>query len=259
MELHTNLEKKLPLWFLRKVDQTSVVVYPNRPRCGKILVSTRGQRESWGTTRRPFVAFEPRCLWETSHCGLKQMRDGEAGAEGARGTPVGGAPQRYLRARPLREQTGGRAGDTMKVSWCRFTLFLPITCHARLQWGVSDVPRLQHVRNELALCARPGAPPSRHPCGGRGRKPHPHLGECPGQDVGLGTRPRLALRFWSVPGSAISPPGWPVQVAVFSCLGSSFLVISHLPLTLSEISPRVIQSCWIMVQNSFREITTHPV
>nr|KAF6405854.1 transient receptor potential cation channel subfamily A member 1 [Rousettus aegyptiacus] len=37
VELHTNLEKKLPLWFLRKVDQTSVVVYPNRPRCGKIL------------------------------------------------------------------------------------------------------------------------------------------------------------------------------------------------------------------------------
>lgn len=72
VELHTNLEKKLPLWFLRKVDQTSVVVYPNRPRCGKILVSTRRQRESWGTTRRPFVAFEPRCLWETSHCGLKQ-------------------------------------------------------------------------------------------------------------------------------------------------------------------------------------------
>lgn len=167
MELHTNLEKKLPLWFLRKVDQTSVVVYPNRPRCGKILVSTRGQRESWGTTRRPFVAFEPRCLWETSHCGLKQMRDGEAGAVGARGTPVGGAPQRYLRARPLREQTGGRAGDTMKVSFirCRFTLFLPITCHARLQWGVSDVPRLQHVRNELALCARPGAPPSDTPAG----------------------------------------------------------------------------------------------
>nr|AEL30802.1 transient receptor potential cation channel subfamily A member 1 [Carollia brevicauda] len=33
VELHTNLEKKLPLWFLRKVDQKSVIVYPNRPRC----------------------------------------------------------------------------------------------------------------------------------------------------------------------------------------------------------------------------------
>ncbi|XP_028389671.1 transient receptor potential cation channel subfamily A member 1 [Phyllostomus discolor] len=32
VELHTNLEKKLPLWFLRKVDQKSTIVYPNRPR-----------------------------------------------------------------------------------------------------------------------------------------------------------------------------------------------------------------------------------
>ncbi|KAM5314416.1 transient receptor potential cation channel subfamily A member 1 isoform 2-T2 [Glossophaga mutica] len=32
VELHTNLEKKLPLWFLRKVDQKSITVYPNRPR-----------------------------------------------------------------------------------------------------------------------------------------------------------------------------------------------------------------------------------
>ncbi|XP_023390373.1 transient receptor potential cation channel subfamily A member 1 [Pteropus vampyrus] len=34
VELHTNLEKKLPLWFLRQVDQSSIIVYPNRPRCG---------------------------------------------------------------------------------------------------------------------------------------------------------------------------------------------------------------------------------
>ncbi|XP_060058243.1 transient receptor potential cation channel subfamily A member 1 [Erinaceus europaeus] len=34
VELHTGLEKKLPLWFLRKVDQKSVIVYPNRPRYG---------------------------------------------------------------------------------------------------------------------------------------------------------------------------------------------------------------------------------
>ncbi|XP_028924250.1 transient receptor potential cation channel subfamily A member 1 [Ornithorhynchus anatinus] len=35
VELHTNLEKKLPFWFLKKVDQVSVTVHPNRPRyCG---------------------------------------------------------------------------------------------------------------------------------------------------------------------------------------------------------------------------------
>ncbi|KAM6216105.1 transient receptor potential cation channel subfamily A member 1 [Rhynchocyon petersi] len=32
VKLHTSLEKKLPLWFLRKVDQQSIIVYPNRPR-----------------------------------------------------------------------------------------------------------------------------------------------------------------------------------------------------------------------------------
>ncbi|XP_033616459.1 transient receptor potential cation channel subfamily A member 1 isoform X3 [Fukomys damarensis] len=37
VELHTSLEKKLPLWFLRKVDQKSIVVYPNRPRHGRML------------------------------------------------------------------------------------------------------------------------------------------------------------------------------------------------------------------------------
>ncbi|XP_004602631.2 transient receptor potential cation channel subfamily A member 1 [Sorex araneus] len=37
VELHTNLEKKLPLWFLNKVDQKSVIVYPNRPRYGRGL------------------------------------------------------------------------------------------------------------------------------------------------------------------------------------------------------------------------------
>ncbi|XP_006139856.1 transient receptor potential cation channel subfamily A member 1 [Tupaia chinensis] len=38
VELHTSLEKKLPLWFLRKVDQKSIVVYPNRPRHGGRLL-----------------------------------------------------------------------------------------------------------------------------------------------------------------------------------------------------------------------------
>uniref|UniRef100_A0A663MZB1 Transient receptor potential cation channel subfamily A member 1 n=1 Tax=Athene cunicularia TaxID=194338 RepID=A0A663MZB1_ATHCN len=35
VNLHTNLEKKLPFWFLSRVDQESITVYPNRPRyCG---------------------------------------------------------------------------------------------------------------------------------------------------------------------------------------------------------------------------------
>lgn len=34
VELHTSLEKKLPLCFLRKVDQKNMIVYPNRPRYG---------------------------------------------------------------------------------------------------------------------------------------------------------------------------------------------------------------------------------
>uniref|UniRef100_A0A670XMQ2 Transient receptor potential cation channel subfamily A member 1 n=1 Tax=Pseudonaja textilis TaxID=8673 RepID=A0A670XMQ2_PSETE len=39
VQLHTNLEKKLPYWFLRRVDQESIVVYPNRPRyCGFMSV-----------------------------------------------------------------------------------------------------------------------------------------------------------------------------------------------------------------------------
>ncbi|XP_032152220.1 transient receptor potential cation channel subfamily A member 1 [Sapajus apella] len=37
VELHTSLEKKLPLWFLHKVDQKSTIVYPNKPRSGGIL------------------------------------------------------------------------------------------------------------------------------------------------------------------------------------------------------------------------------
>ncbi|KAL2766810.1 transient receptor potential cation channel subfamily A member 1 [Daubentonia madagascariensis] len=38
VELHTSLEKKLPLWFLRKVDQKSTIVYPNKSRStGRLL------------------------------------------------------------------------------------------------------------------------------------------------------------------------------------------------------------------------------
>ncbi|KAM8966317.1 transient receptor potential cation channel subfamily A member 1 isoform 2-T2 [Pelodytes ibericus] len=32
VSLHTNLEKKLPYWFLKRVDQVNITVYPNRPR-----------------------------------------------------------------------------------------------------------------------------------------------------------------------------------------------------------------------------------
>ncbi|KAM9198587.1 transient receptor potential cation channel subfamily A member 1 [Dugong dugon] len=32
VKLHTSLEKKLPLYFLRKVDQQNIIVYPNRPK-----------------------------------------------------------------------------------------------------------------------------------------------------------------------------------------------------------------------------------
>ncbi|XP_066480502.1 transient receptor potential cation channel subfamily A member 1 [Tiliqua scincoides] len=39
VNLHTNLEKKLPYWFLTRVDQDSITVYPNRPRyCGFMTV-----------------------------------------------------------------------------------------------------------------------------------------------------------------------------------------------------------------------------
>ncbi|XP_009975855.1 PREDICTED: transient receptor potential cation channel subfamily A member 1-like [Tauraco erythrolophus] len=39
VNLHTNLEKKLPIWFLSRVDQESITVYPNRPRyCGFMSV-----------------------------------------------------------------------------------------------------------------------------------------------------------------------------------------------------------------------------
>lgn len=56
MELHTNLEKKLPLWFLRKVDQQFTVVYPNRPRHGRMLVSTPKEKHT------------KRCYMESIHC-----------------------------------------------------------------------------------------------------------------------------------------------------------------------------------------------
>ncbi|XP_063155461.1 transient receptor potential cation channel subfamily A member 1 [Candoia aspera] len=39
VNLHTNLEKKLPYWFLSRVDQESLILYPNKPRyCGFMSV-----------------------------------------------------------------------------------------------------------------------------------------------------------------------------------------------------------------------------
>ncbi|XP_053105352.1 transient receptor potential cation channel subfamily A member 1 [Hemicordylus capensis] len=39
VNLHTNLEKKIPYWFLTRVDQESITIYPNRPRyCGFMSV-----------------------------------------------------------------------------------------------------------------------------------------------------------------------------------------------------------------------------
>uniref|UniRef100_A0A8B9MQY0 Transient receptor potential cation channel subfamily A member 1 n=1 Tax=Accipiter nisus TaxID=211598 RepID=A0A8B9MQY0_9AVES len=44
VNLHTNLEKKLPFWFLSRVDQESITVYPNRPRyCGFMDSTTDAQ------------------------------------------------------------------------------------------------------------------------------------------------------------------------------------------------------------------------
>uniref|UniRef100_A0A8D2PXJ0 Transient receptor potential cation channel subfamily A member 1 n=1 Tax=Zosterops lateralis melanops TaxID=1220523 RepID=A0A8D2PXJ0_ZOSLA len=44
VNLHTNLEKKLPFWFLSRVDQESITVYPNRPRyCGFMDSTTYAQ------------------------------------------------------------------------------------------------------------------------------------------------------------------------------------------------------------------------
>ncbi|XP_075684342.1 transient receptor potential cation channel subfamily A member 1 isoform X2 [Rhinoderma darwinii] len=39
VNLHTNLEKKLPYWFLKRVDQVTSIVYPNRPRIWGSIVN----------------------------------------------------------------------------------------------------------------------------------------------------------------------------------------------------------------------------
>ncbi|XP_063779984.1 transient receptor potential cation channel subfamily A member 1 isoform X2 [Pseudophryne corroboree] len=40
VSLHTNLEKKLPYWFLKRVDQVSSIVYPNRPRIWGLAINS---------------------------------------------------------------------------------------------------------------------------------------------------------------------------------------------------------------------------
>uniref|UniRef100_A0AAY4ATI1 Ion transport domain-containing protein n=1 Tax=Denticeps clupeoides TaxID=299321 RepID=A0AAY4ATI1_9TELE len=37
IDLHTNLEEKLPYWFMKRVDKPSITIYPNR-KCGKVDV-----------------------------------------------------------------------------------------------------------------------------------------------------------------------------------------------------------------------------
>ncbi|KAM6976850.1 transient receptor potential cation channel subfamily A member 1-like [Aplochiton taeniatus] len=42
IELHTNLEEKLPYWFMKRVDQPSITVYPNR-QCTKTFLFWNGE------------------------------------------------------------------------------------------------------------------------------------------------------------------------------------------------------------------------
>lgn len=46
IELHTNLEERLPSWFVKKVDQISVKEFPNKCYKGKVTqTQTRTQDE----------------------------------------------------------------------------------------------------------------------------------------------------------------------------------------------------------------------
>ncbi|XP_044151009.1 transient receptor potential cation channel subfamily A member 1 isoform X1 [Bufo gargarizans] len=40
VNLHTNLEKKLPFWFLKRVDQVVSIVYPNQPRIWGVAIQS---------------------------------------------------------------------------------------------------------------------------------------------------------------------------------------------------------------------------
>ncbi|NXO12235.1 TRPA1 protein, partial [Oriolus oriolus] len=61
VNLHTNLEKKLPFWFLSRVDQETITVYPNRPRyCGFMSVFQYcfGCEDSTTYTQSPDTTLE---------------------------------------------------------------------------------------------------------------------------------------------------------------------------------------------------------
>ncbi|XP_067888757.1 transient receptor potential cation channel subfamily A member 1b [Heterodontus francisci] len=65
ISLHTNLEKKLPYWFLNKVDQEKTTVYPNKPRggiIGTVLQSFSGSQMSDTATEKKRDAIDHRKL-----------------------------------------------------------------------------------------------------------------------------------------------------------------------------------------------------
>lgn len=41
IELHTNLEERLPYWFMKRVDQISVKEFPNRCFRGKVQAKSK--------------------------------------------------------------------------------------------------------------------------------------------------------------------------------------------------------------------------
>ncbi|XP_066577107.1 transient receptor potential cation channel subfamily A member 1b [Amia ocellicauda] len=63
IDLHTSLEEKLPYWFMRRVDQETVTVYPNKVCVGKLhfLLGTGGQgkaRSRLGSSSCPITPLE---------------------------------------------------------------------------------------------------------------------------------------------------------------------------------------------------------
>ncbi|XP_077208275.1 transient receptor potential cation channel subfamily A member 1 isoform X1 [Paroedura picta] len=86
VNLHTNLEKKLPYWFLSRVDQETITVYPNRPRyCGFMSVfqycfgcdDAAADTQSADTTlelevlKQKYRLKDMAALLEKQHCLLK--------------------------------------------------------------------------------------------------------------------------------------------------------------------------------------------
>ncbi|KAL7984248.1 hypothetical protein Chor_002818 [Crotalus horridus] len=69
INLHTNLEKKLPYWFLNRVDQQSMIIYPNRSRFGGVMSIRRAKKQKGLTGRLKDTAI----LVEKQHDLLKQI------------------------------------------------------------------------------------------------------------------------------------------------------------------------------------------